>query len=417
MNVLFVHQNFPGQFRFSATALAADRRNKVVSLCINAPAYPTPGVTVGRYGIKRKPTKDVLPLLQDFQSKVLRGEAAAAAAYELSTKGFTPDVVIVHPGWGEQLFLKDVWPDAPVLSFMEFFYRSKGLDTNFDPEFSNDSVQARMRTRVKNINHLSALDATDWCYSPTNWQRSSLPPLHQARTSVIFDGIDTEYITPDSNAVFTLPDGRGVKHGDEVLTFVNRNLEPYRGFHVFMRALPAIQKARPNAITLMVGGDEVSYGAMPKGGGSWRDVMMKEVGEKLDMSRIAFLGRIPYGEYRKLIQVSRVHAYLTYPFVLSWSMLESLAAECLVIGSSTPPVKEALRHGENGLLVDFFDIEGWVKTVSKALAKPQDYAPLRKAARASIMRSYDLKTICLPRQLRLIEAVAKRRPAEELAAI
>ncbi len=417
MNVLFVHQNFPGQFRHSATALAADKRNKVVSLGINAPAYPTPGVMVGRYGIKRKPIKDLPPLLQDFQSKVLRGEAAAAAAVELGRKGFTPDVLVVHPGWGEQLFLKDVWPNAPMLSFMEFFYRSEGFDTNFDPEFSKDSVPARMRTRIKNVNHLSALDATDWCYSPTHWQRSSLPEAHQARTSVIFDGIDTDFIAPDAGAVFTLPDGRNVRHGDEVLTFVNRNLEPYRGFHIFMRALPAIQKARPDAITLMVGGDDVSYGARPTGGGSWKEVLLKEVGDRLDMSRIAFLGRIPYAEYRKLLQVSRVHAYLTYPFVLSWSMLEALAAECLVVGSSTPPVKEALRHGENGLLVDFFDIEGWAKAISEALAKPQDYAPLRKAARESILKSYDLKTICLPRQLRLIAAVANRRPAKELRAI
>jgi glycosyltransferase involved in cell wall biosynthesis len=262
-----------------------------------------------------------------------------------------------------------------------------------------------------------ALEATDWSYSPTRWQRSSLPAAHQARTSVIFDGIDTAFITPAANAVFTLPDGRSVKQGDEVLTFVNRNMEPYRGFHVLMRALPAIQKARPDAITLIVGGDDVSYGAKPAGGGTWKDVMLKEVGEKLDMSRIAFLGRIPYGDYRTLLQVSRAHAYLTYPFVLSWSMLESLAAECLVVGSATPPVQEVLRNGENGLLVDFFDIEGWATTLSRALAKHKDYAPLRKAARAGVLADYDLRTVCLPRQLKLIEAVAAGRTDSELRAI
>jgi glycosyltransferase involved in cell wall biosynthesis len=417
VNILFVHQNFPGQFRHSATALAADSRNRVVALGINQPAYPTPGVTIARYPVRRQATENISPYLSDIQSKVIRGEAAAAAALELKRRGFNPDVIVVHPGWGEQMFLKDIWPKARMLAFMEFFYRNEGLDTNFDPEFAKDDITGRMRTRAKTLNLVAALDIADWNYSPTFWQRSALPALHQPRTSVIFDGIDTAFIQPDGQAVFTLPDGRAVRQGDEVLTFVNRNLEPYRGFHVFMRALPAIQKARPDAITLIVGGDDVSYGAKPAGGGSWKDLMLKEVGDRLDMSRIAFLGRIPYGDYRKLLQVSRVHAYLTYPFVLSWSMLESLAAECLVIGSSTPPVMEALRHGDNGLLVDFFDVDGWVKSVSEALAKPADYNPLREAARKGILSTYDLKSICLPRQLKLIEAVASGRTDGELAAI
>jgi glycosyltransferase involved in cell wall biosynthesis len=304
-----------------------------------------------------------------------------------------------------------------MLCFMEFFYRSEGLDTNFDPEFAADTIAGRARTRIKNANHLLALDASDWNYSPTRWQRSSLPPLYQPRTNVIFDGIDTDFIVPDGSAGLTLPDGRSVKAGDEVLTFVNRNLEPYRGFHVFMRALPRIQKERPTAITLIVGGDEISYGTMPKSGKNWREVMQAEVGDRLDLSRIVFLGRIPYGEYRNLIQVSRVHAYLTYPFVLSWSLLESLAAECLVIGSATPPVEEVLRHGENGLLVDFFDIDGWASAISQALAKPKAYSELRKAARQDILKTYDLRSVCLPRQLRLIEALANRESPEVLAAI
>jgi glycosyltransferase involved in cell wall biosynthesis len=184
-----------------------------------------------------------------------------------------------------------------------------------------------------------------------------------------------------------------------------------------MRALPQIQKERPNAITLIVGGDEISYGTMPKGGSNWRAVMLAEVGDRLDLSRIVFLGRIPYGEYRKLIQVSRVHAYLTYPFVLSWSLLEALAAECLVVGSATPPVQEVLRQDENGLLVDFFDIEGWAQTISQALAKPKTYTELRRTARQDILQTYDLRRICLPRQLRLIEALANRESPEVLAAI
>jgi glycosyltransferase involved in cell wall biosynthesis len=417
MNVLFVHQNFPGQFRYSAAALATDKRNRVMALGINPPGFPMPGVAYGRYPIKRAPSQGVSPLLQDFQTKVIRGEAAAGGAAEMRKNGFFPDVVVVHPGWGEHMFLKDVWPKARMLAFMEFFYHTEGRDTDFDPEFRKGDLASRMRTRAKNVNHLSALDAADWCYSPTAWQRSSLPQMHQERTSVIFDGIDTEFIRPDPAAVFTLPDGRSVRSGDEVLTFVNRNLEPYRGFHVFMRALPAIQKARPEAITLIVGGDEVSYGSRPPGGGSWKDVMLKEVGDTLDLSRIAFLGRIPYGDYRTLLQVSRAHAYLTYPFVLSWSMLESMAAECLVVGSDTPPVREVLTHGETGLVIDFFDIDGWSRGLIDALARPAAFAHLRKAAREAVLARYDLRSICLPRQLKLITGLAAGRAEAVLKAI
>jgi glycosyltransferase involved in cell wall biosynthesis len=407
MKVLFVHQNFPGQFRYTATALAADKRNQVVALCINPPAAPTPGVNVIRYAPKRGSSQNIHPMAADFETKVIRGEACAAACAELKKRGFSPDIVVVHPGWGEHMFLRALWPKARYLAFLEFFYRWEGYDYAFDPEFSQDTLAGRMRLAAKNASLLSGFDMMDWGVTPTYWQKSSLPELHQPQVDVIFDGIDTEFITPDPDAVMELPDGRSVKTGDEVLTFVNRNMEPYRGFHVFMRALPAIQKERPNAITLIVGGEDVSYGSKPPDGGSWKDVMLKEVGGRLDLSRIVFLGRIPYQQYRQLLRVSRVHAYMTYPFVLSWSMLESMAAECLVIGSATPPVQEVLRTGENGILVDFFDIPDWVRKISRALARPSEYTDMRRQARADILARYDLNTVCLPEQLRLIERVAR----------
>jgi glycosyltransferase involved in cell wall biosynthesis len=406
MRILFIHQNFPGQFRHSATAIAADKTNQVVALCINPPNYPTPSVNIVRYKPQRGSTKDIHPLVADFETKVIRGEAAAAACVQLKQRGFEPDLIIAHPGWGEHMFIKDVWPKARVLLFLEFFYRPDGYDYAFDPEFSTTSLAGRVRLRTKNANLLTGFDVMDWGYSPTEWQKSSLPKRFHDTVSVIFDGIDTGFITPEPEAVFALPDGRSVKAGDEVLTFVNRNMEPYRGFHIFMRALPAIQKERPNAITLIVGGNEVSYGAMPKDGGSWKDVMLRELSDKLDLSRIVFLGRIPYPDYRQLLRVSRVHAYLTYPFVLSWSMPESMAAECLVVASSTPPVTEVIKTGDNGILVDFFDVADWSRKLSRALAKPGEYGDIRKKARRDVAGRYDLHSICLPEQLKLIKRVA-----------
>jgi len=405
LRILFVHQNFPGQFRHSASALAA-AGHEVVALAINRPGYDTPGVRVVQYAPRRGSTTGIHPLAADFETKVIRGEAAASAGLRLKQLGFVPDVVVAHPGWGEHMFLRDVWPSARILLFLEFYYRAEGYDHAFDPEFAADGIESRARLRAKNANLLSGFDIMDWGYSPTQWQKSSLPKIFHDRVSTIFDGIDTGFITPDPEATFTLPDGRVVKAGDEVLTFVNRNMEPYRGFHIFMRALPAIQKARPDAITLIVGGDDISYGSKPKVGGSWRDVMLAEVGEKLDLNRVVFLGRIPYPTYRQLLRVSRVHAYLTYPFVLSWSMLESLAAECLVVASATAPVTEVIKTGENGILVDFFDVADWSRKLSRALEKPHEYTDIRKAARRTILERYDLQSICLPEQMKLIKRVA-----------
>jgi len=247
--------------------------------------------------------------------------------------------------------------------------------------------------------------------SPTQWQRSRVPPEWRGRVSVVFDGIDTDRVAPDPQAALsvTLADGqtRTFRAGEEVLTFVNRNLEPYRGYHVFMRALPAILEARPNAVALIVGGDEVSYGAKAPAGTTWKQRFLDEVSDRLDLSRVFFLGKIPYPEYVTLLQVSACHVYLTYPFVLSWSCIEAMSAGAVVVGSDTAPVREVVSHEENGLLVDFFDVEGLARTAARVLAEPARYAPLREAARRLAVERYDLRRVCLPRQLALVGAVAR----------
>jgi glycosyltransferase involved in cell wall biosynthesis len=407
MKILFIHQNFPGQFRHVAPALAA-AGHEVRALAIT-PRAQLPGVTTLRYGLERATTKGIHPLAAEFETKVIRGEACARAMLQLKVAGFEPDLIVAHPGWGESLFAKDVFSAARLLAFLEYHYGTPGGDVGFDPEFPQDPFEARARLRVKDANSLLAYHAMDWGLSPTQWQRSRVPEPWRERVSAIFDGIDTDLVAPDPSAALsiTLADGgtRSFRAGEEVLTFVNRNLEPYRGYHVFMRALPAIQRARPNAVTLIVGGDEVSYGAKPPPGTTWKQRFLDEVKDRLDMSRVFFLGRIPYPEFVTLLQVSACHVYLTYPFVLSWSCIEAMSAGALVVGSDTPPVREVIAHGENGLRVDFFDVDGLARTVADALAEPARFAPLRAAARRTAVERYDLKRVCLPRQLALIDAL------------
>ncbi|MDX5401634.1 MAG: glycosyltransferase, partial [Rhodobacterales bacterium] len=218
---------------------------------------------------------------------------------------------------------------------------------------------------------------------------------------------DCDRLAPNPAACFTLPDGRQLRPGDEVLTFVNRNLEPYRGYHIFLRALPQVLAARPQAQVVIVGGNEVSYGQPPKDGGSWKDVFLDEVKDRLDLSRVHFVGKLPYDRLVDLIHVSRAHAYLTYPFVLSWSMVEAMAAGALVIGSNTAPVAEVIQDGVNGRLVDFFDVKGWSKVLTDALARPEAYLPMRDKARAMVRDRYDLRSVCLPRQIDLLTRLSR----------
>ena len=411
MRILFVHQNYPGQYRYLAPALAA-RGHEVIALGIqdNPIAQQQPGVKVVRYSFQCTPelieARGVHPLLSDTQTKVIRGEAAAQAARQLKAQGFTPDLICAHPGWGEAMFLKDIWPTARMLCYLEFFYGIEGSDIGFDPEFPLSGDAMRMRTRTKNIFHLISLEAMDRGVSPTAWQRKQFPGAWQGVIDVIHEGVMTDQIAPNPDAEFRLGErGPILKAGDEVLTFVARNLEPYRGFHIFMRTLPEILAMRPDVQVVIVGGDDVSYGRAPEGGGTWRKKMMDEVGHRLDMLRVHFTGMLPYGQLIRLFQVSRAHVYLTYPFVLSWSMLEAMSAGVLVIGSRTPPVQEVIEHGKNGLLVDFFDTREIAATTIAALSKPQDYVTLRQRGRQTIVERYDLRTVCLPKQIALAEEV------------
>lgn len=405
MNLLFVHQNFPGQFKHLAPALAA-AGHRVKALAIDGPGLP--GIEVHRYKPARGTSRQIHPWAAEFETKVIRGEACAAAAQQMNAQGFVPDMIVANPGWGESLFLKDVWPNARLLALLEFYYAARGLDFDFDPEFFRRDLARDARLRTKNTHLLLTLEEMDWGICPTHFQLSTVPRTYHDRISVIFDGIDTNAVRLEPAATVTV-NGRTLRAGDEIITFVNRNLEPYRGYHIFMRALPEILRRRPNAVALIVGGDEVSYGAAAPAGKTWKQIFLDEVKDRLDLSRVLFPGRIPYANFLKVLQVSACHVYLTYPFVLGWSCIESMSAGCLVVGSRTAPVQEVIEHEKNGLLVDFFDAAALTDAVVDCLARPEHYAPLRAAARKTAVERYDLATICLPQQMALVERLARGR--------
>lgn len=411
-DVLFVHNNFPAQFRHLALRMQALGTVRVRAIAART-APGLPDIDVQRYGFAARELAAGHAFARRFELECRRAEQVIYTASAMKHEGFSPKLIYVHPGWGESLPLRALFPDATICVYAEYYYRPRGVDVGFDPEFPQFGVDGETRVTLRNAATLLALADADFAIAPTHWQRSVFPVEFQPKIHIVHDGIDfarlAEADAPGPIAI----GGQTFAPDDEIVTFVSRSLEPYRGFHIFMRALPQILDARPNARICIVGADGISYGARPSEHATWREAMMAELGGRLDLDRVHFMGTLPYAAYLSLLRRSRAHVYLTYPFVLSWSLLEAMALECPIIASDTLPVREVVEHGVNGLLVPFFEPEVLARTVVDALRDPAMMRGLRACARRTVEERYDFDTVSWPAHLDLI---ARYAPAPALVA-
>jgi len=412
MRFLFIHPNFPAQFRHLAAALAGNSANRVVFATRNErPEWIIPGVEKLVYKEKaEQENKDgpgaTHPMARSFDAAVRNGLETAQALDGLKAKGFVPDVIYGHSGWGTTMFLKDIFPGAVFLGYFEWFYRARGSDVDFDP--SEPLTWNTVATvRAKNAPILLDLESCDMGYAPTAWQRSQFPREFRHKIARIHDGIDTDFFRPalKDEAPLDLP-GVDLSGAKEIVTYATRGMEPYRGFPQFMEAAALLLKKRPECHIVVAGNDRVCYGRQPPQGQSYKQQALDRL--DLDTSRLHFPGSLPYGQYRRLLQASDAHVYLTRPFVLSWSLLEAMACGCLVIGSDTPPVREVLRHKVNGLLTPFFSPERLAETLVLALEHKEELRPLRQRARQTVEHGFALKRL-LPVHLNFLQAVLKSR--------
>lgn len=403
MNILFVHNNFPGQYQHIARAMARDPQVHIAAIG-SSTAQEMDGVRLIKYSLGDVDVAASHPFARRFDMECHRAEQVLYALSSLASSGFVPDIIMAHPGWGETLPLRTIFRNARILLYCEFFYGLEGRDVRFDPEFPETGADGHVALHLKNASSLLALADCNFGISPTQWQRSTFPSEYQNKIKVIHEGVDVDVVKPAPDAVLRLPSGRELRRSDEVVTFVARNLEPLRGYHSFMRALPRIMASRPQAQVVVIGGDGVSYGASAPKGTTWKSLYFDEVAEHIDPERIHFAGRLPYSDYLSALQISSAHVYLTYPFVLSWSLLEALSAGCLVIGSDTAPVREVLND-DNGILVPFFDTEQLAEHVIDALTHPRRFRSIRTQARRTILEQFDLARICLPKMMDFIQKV------------
>lgn len=400
MRFLFLHSNFPAQYRHVALALAKDKNNQVVFGTKNKDTN-LPGIYKAIFEPSRNPHPATHHYVRPLESAVLHGQAVFKLIEKLKAQGFVPDVICGHSGWGPTLFIKDAFPDKPLICYFEWFYHAHGSDADFDPA-EPLNIDDMARIRIKNAPILIDLYSCDRGLSPTNWQRTQFPSEFHSKISVLHDGVDTEYFKPKPGAKLVL-ENLDLSHVDELVTYVARGMEPYRGFPQFIEAIAYVQERRPNCHVVIVGDNRVCYGKSLPDGSSYKDLMLKKV--PLDLSRVHFTGSLPYGQYLQVIQASSVHVYLTRPFVLSWSMLEAMSTGCLIVGSDTAPVTEIIKDGENGLLVDFFSPKKIADRIDEVLNHPTRMAEIRNQARNTILERYALADL-LSQHIQLIQSVA-----------
>lgn len=408
MNILFVHQNYAGQYRELLPRLARTGKHRIVFLTQRKIAQAPSDHTVVVYRPDGATAKDAYSYTAWYEGAIRNGVGAMQAARQLAKSGFKPDVIIGHAGWGELIFMKEVWADVPVIGGFEYYFIPEGGLIGFDPEF-REQPDIAPKLRARNApNYLSFMACNDG-HTATLWQKNTYPALFHSKIKVLHEGIRTDLLTPDHTGPEALTIGRvKFQRGDEIVTYIARSMEPSRGIHIMLRSLPALQKARPRARVAIIGSDDISYGSRLPDGQTFRQMLMKQLGDTVDWSRVHFVGQIPYPSLIRLLQLSHCHVYLTAPFVVSWSLLEAMALEKTVVASNVSPVQAFVEHGRNGFLVDFFAPDKLATQVADVLAHPDNYREIGRAARRLVVRDFDFETVSLPKWLCLLNGQVPR---------
>lgn len=404
MKFIFIHPNFPAQFRYLAEFLGKNKKNRVKFLTANPrPEWEIPGVE--KVVFKETPVSEAIDTqgLKNLAIVYDRAQSVAKALMTIRQEGFIPDIIIGASGWGSTLFAKDVFPESVLLGYFEWYYDIRSPNVHFGRK-TPPSLGMRMELRDRSLSILSDLAACDHGICPTQWQKAQFPKEFHHKLSVIHDGIDPGFFKPDTESKPLKLPNLDLSHAKEIVTYTARGFEPYRGFPQFIESIPPLLEKRPDAHVVIVGEDRICYGPKLPEGQTFKKMMLEKV--DLDPKRVHFVEPLPYGQYRQVLQASTVHVYLTVPFVLSWSLLEALSCGCLVVASDTPPVREVIQDGVNGILVNFFDSRKIAEKVAACLDYPSFMENIRANARKTVEERYALNNM-LKAQINILKELAK----------
>lgn len=401
MKILFLHRNFPGQFRYLAPELAKDPQNEIYFIS-NEPKGQIPGIHKHVYKLKRQIPDNCHRYLRYFEDCILHGQSTAELALMLKNQGFYPDIIFGHT-WGQTLFMKEIFPKSKLLCYFEWFF--KATDSFLDFDGSEVTIDEQAKFRCDNAPLLIDLFTCDKGLCPTNYQLKQFPKEYQYKIKVLHDGIDTDFCRKIDNASLEIKEKNLIlTKNDEVITYGTRGMDPYRGFPEFMKAVEILQKKRPNLHVVISGKDRVCYGKPLPNGQTYKNLMLETL--DLDLNRIHFTGLLPFDQYVNMLNITSAHVYLTYPFVCSWSLLNAMACETPIIASNTEPVLEFLEHDKNALLFDFFNIEEQVEKIEYAIDNKSKMENLGKKARKLIVSKYALKDL-LPKHIAYLKSIIK----------
>lgn len=395
MHVLFVHQNFPAQFGHLAAELVRNDGWQATFVSQTPPpagTVKTGGIDRVTYAIKGGAKEANHYCSRTFENAIWHTHAvyeALAARPEIR-----PDLIVGHSGFGSTLFLRELYPDTPIVNYFEYFYRTRDSDMDFRKDFPNLPID-RLRARARNATLLLDLDNCDAGYSPTRWQRDRLPAVYREKVEVHFDGVDTRIWKPRRDEPRTIA-GRPIPQELKIVSYATRGMESMRGFDIFMKAANVVAKRRSDVLFVVAGQDRVCYGGDSRhtGGKSFKEWVLAQ--DRYDLSRFFFCGLLPPAELARLFGIADVHVYLTVPFVLSWSLVDAMACEATILASDTGPVREMIVPGQTGLLTDFFDVESMANAMERVVDSSGEFRALGQRAREVVEENYSLD-VCLPR--------------------
>jgi glycosyltransferase involved in cell wall biosynthesis len=387
VHILFLHDNFPAQFGVFGRYLI--ERGWEVTFGTQRKGAALDGMRVFNYAPHREPTQKIHPYVGGFEKAVLAGQGLARAALKLKEAGLSPDIVMAHSGWGPGLFVQDIWPDAAYIAYFEWYYRAEAPDIKFMG--GARTLDDDLRSRTRNAQILMDLANCDAGICPTQFQKSQFPEVFHDKLIVMHDGIDTDTYQPAPGAKLDLPD-TDLSGAKEIITYVARGMEPYRGFPEFMKALEIVLAQRPDAHAVILGEDRVAYGKKLPEGDSFKKRALAEC--DLDWSRVHFTGLLPRNLYLQVLQASSVHVYLTVPFVLSWSMMEAMSTGCAIVSSDVDSVTE-MAGGDNPTLmqVDHRNPGAVAAAVKMLLSDRERAKVLGEAARAFIVKDFSAQDV------------------------